>query len=384
MKRILFTILFCLIYAQAFCAVSLLQHTPHYQGDSLDEKPTDNVLIGSIYYETDSTLSYTWNGYTWLLGSAGQTQANVNHPLSVDGDTVYEKDINKDESDSGTFTGNVYDLYNTYSTDDVLVDSSATNPKTFTLFFIRPVTTNEIGLASAGGNFSNVKIDLQSASGNWRNGVDFSADDTDRSDFLYRFTKTTFIKAVISFHTADPVSLNGSKIKKIQARSISAIDGYVSETNTTLSPLLADAVFTGGQVDTLNYGVAQLSIFSDKPSAALGLKFQFRSTPTSTWYDGNSYTYEALSDKPYSEQVSRRFMRVIYTNGDTDQTVFDMQVMLKPVYVKPSSHEVGKTISNQDDAELVKAVITGENPAGDFVKSFRFWLCEIMQQSGKP
>ena len=41
-------------------------------------------------------------------------------------------------------------------------------------------------------------------------------------------------------------------------------------------------------------------------------------------------------------------------------------MMLKPVYVKPSSHPIGGVVKANDDAELTKSQITGERPDGDF------------------
>ena len=59
-------------------------------------------------------------------------------------------------------------------------------------------------------------------------------------------------------------------------------------------------------------------------------------------------------------------MRVIYTNGGTDQGVFLLVTQLKPVYTKPSSHRLADTLNGQDDAELVKAGTTGPDQNGIF------------------
>lgn len=302
------------------------------------------------------------------LMDADNNLVDVQYPLSVDGADAHEKDINVAASSSGTFTGNVVDLVNSYTDSLKLVDSSATNPKTFTIHFERPITTNSLGLASpTGSNFSNVRIELQSSTGNIRNQVDDSGNNAKRTDHLYQFTKTTFIKAVVEFHTADPVGLNASKIDKIQSRSISAIDGYVSETNSTDTPLTSGSSFTGGQVDTLNYGMVMVAVHSDVASATDGLEIQFRSTATGTWRTTDSYTIPAATDKTYSIQAVRRFMRVIYTNGLTAQSTFDLQTVLKPVYVKPSSHRVKDAVSGEDDAELVININKAEDPSGTSV-----------------
>ena len=56
-----------------------------------------------------------------------------------------------------------------------------------------------------------------------------------------------------------------------------------------------------------------------------------------------------------------------YTNGSTSQTHLRLQTVLKQYYVKPSSHRIQDEISTEDDAELVKAILTGQKPNGTFV-----------------
>lgn len=297
---------------------------------------------------------------------SGQNQTiDIQHPLPVDGDSVYEKDINVAASSMGTFSGAVEDLFNSYISSNVLFDTTGTNPKSFTIYFHRPVTSNELGLASSSGNFSNVKITLIDIAGTIRGVVDDSANDTKHTSMTYAFVKTKFISILIEFYTPDPVNLSGSLIPKMLSRSISAIDGYVSETNSTEELLLANAVFTGGQVDTLNYGMIIVTIASDVSSAIDGFKVQFRSTATGTWRVSDQYTYSTPEhDEPISIQPVKRFMRVVYTNGSSDQTVMDLQTQLKPLYVKPSSHRAADNIDGQDDAELVKCITMGEADDG--------------------
>lgn len=325
-----------------------------------------NSTGGKINVHPEAKTGFYPNSNASLKAANGQA-ITVQNPLPTDGDSIYEKDINVSESTNGTFTGNVVDLFNDYTDTVALVDNSATNPKTFEIQFTRPVTTNEIGFASANGNFSNVKIDLVSLAGNVRNAVDESAIDTKRTDRLFQFTKTTFIKAIVEFHTADPVSLNAGKIQKILARSISSIDGLVSISNSSTDLLLAGETFTGGSVDTLNYGIVLVTVAADVDSAVDGVEVQFRSGPNATWRTSDKYTFSAPEhDEPVSVQTVRRFMRVLYANGTSDQGVMDLETTLKPVYIKPSSHRTEDEISGQDDAELVINVNKARKPDGTY------------------
>ena len=121
---------------------------------------------------------------------------------------------------------------------------------------------------------------------------------------------------------------------------------------------MAGEVFTGEVIDTKNYGNVICSAYSDVESATDGLEIQFSSDGTN-WYWTDEFDIQALKGKTYSIQTQARWMRILYTNGTSDQTKFDLTTILKPVYTKPSSHRVASPVSGQDDAELVKAVLSG-------------------------
>lgn len=282
---------------------------------------------------------------------------STQYPLSVDGDSVYSKDIDYLNSTIGTFSGSVLSLFDNYLVENI--DTSATNPKTINIILNRPIRSNKIGIGSRTGNFSNVKIELKDFSGTTRTILDDSSNSTKYSSFVYQFIENVFIEATITFHTIDPVKINGLYIPKVQLRAISSIDGFISETNSSETNLLANGVFTGGEVDTKDYGMMMITVFSDVASAINGLEVQFRSTLSGVWRTSDNFSISTNSEKTFSLQPVRRYMRVIYTNGATNQTVFDLQTILKPVYVKPSSHRIADNISGQDDAELVKSCITG-------------------------
>jgi len=159
----------------------------------------------------------TVNGITVYAGSSGLLDSEGNaisaqYPLQVDGDSVYAKDIDLSHSDSGTFTGTIDTLVSSYHTE--ITDTSATNPKTFTVHFYRPVTTTQIGIGSLTGDFSNVKISLQDEKGTDRYVIDESADATKYPANIYSIPPTTFIQAVFEFYTADSVKINGIFIPK--------------------------------------------------------------------------------------------------------------------------------------------------------------------------
>lgn len=304
------------------------------------------------------------NPFPTRLIDEDNNEINVQIPLPVDGDSVYAKDVDIDNSDIGTFTGDLLSLFYNYR--EEISDITASNPKTYTIHFKRPISSNQIGIGSLTGNFSNVKIQLKDLAGTVRTVIDDSANDTKYTSNVYAFTKNVFIEIVVEFFTSDAVKISGMYIPKSQSRSITSIDGFISPTNSTMTPILANATFTGTSIDTKDYGMVQVATYSDVASASSGLILEFSRDQTN-WFWNDIYSIAAMSGKPYSVQTQARWFRVRYINGTTDQGVFHLETTLKPVYVKPSSHRVGDSIIDDDDAELVKSVITGAKPTGDFV-----------------
>lgn len=136
--------------------------------------------------------------------------------------------------------------------------------------------------------------------------------------------------------------------------------GHISTSNSTNTPLLAGETFTGEWEDITNFGNMNIIIFTDQISAVDGLCIE-KSTdginPIGTDCP-DEYTIPANTTKTFSLQCDAKYFRVKYTNGAVDQTTFKLQTTLKPYYVKPSSHRIQDMITTDDDAELVKAVIT--------------------------
>lgn len=142
--------------------------------------------------------------------------------------------------------------------------------------------------------------------------------------------------------------------------------GEVSTINSSTSILTSGSVFTGVGEDIKNESVIIVTVFSDVASATDGLAVEW--SPDNVNWDGSDvFTIAANTQKTFSFQPVTRYFRVKYTNGGTNQAVFRLQTSLKTSYVKPSSHRIDDAISGEDDAELVKSIVTGKNPGGAFV-----------------
>lgn len=143
------------------------------------------------------------------------------------------------------------------------------------------------------------------------------------------------------------------------------MQGKADAGNSTVTPLLADATFTGTGIDISEFAAITLLVESDEASATDGMKAQF-SNDNTEWHDGEEYTIAAGDNKFFTPPVQAQYFRMVYVNGGTDQTYFHMHAMLKKVPVKWSSHNIDSPITGSDDSELVKAVITGQRTDGIF------------------
>lgn len=141
--------------------------------------------------------------------------------------------------------------------------------------------------------------------------------------------------------------------------------GKVDDDNSSSTPLDADAVFTGTAFNTLDFGYIFVTIFADQDSATDGLSFQ-QSPDGTNWNNSDLYSISANVGKTYSIQPAAKWFRVVYTNGDTNQSAFRLQTILKKTSSLSSSHRISDNLSPEDDAILGISVIKGQKPNGDY------------------
>ena len=142
--------------------------------------------------------------------------------------------------------------------------------------------------------------------------------------------------------------------------------GAVDSNNSSATPILADAVFTGTATNILDYGFIFITVFSDVASATDGLSVQ-QSSDGTNWDNTDDFTIPAGTGKTYSFQPAAQFLRIVYTNGGSDQGAFRLQTVFKKTSSLPSSHKISTNLSPEDDGSLQIAIIKGQNPGGDYV-----------------
>lgn len=137
----------------------------------------------------------------------------------------------------------------------------------------------------------------------------------------------------------------------------------ISTANSSTAVLGANAAFTGTSEDVSNFAMITVQLFTDQISATLGFKPQY-SIDGTNWDDGDAYTIVANDGKFYTFPTQAKFFRISYTNGAVAQTVFRMQCIFHRNIVKSSSHRIGDTLSDENDAELVKSINTAKRLDG--------------------
>jgi len=139
----------------------------------------------------------------------------------------------------------------------------------------------------------------------------------------------------------------------------------ICEENSTTTPLLADATFTGEAVMTNGFGIIYVNVYSDQASATNGLIVE-QSTDGTNWDFNDIYTIPATTGKTFSVQPSGRYIRVKYINGDTDQTEFRLQTVMKNTGLD-SSHRVQDTLNDDDDGRLRLSVLKLRTAQNNYV-----------------
>ena len=197
--------------------------------------PSSHKLDAELSEEDDALLTKSVLAFH-NANNQNYENVGIQHPLPIDGDTVYNKDVWLSESNIGNFSGSVTDLFDDLHS--VIVDNTANNPKEVLVHFNRTVISNTVGIGANSGDFSNVKI-IGVLSGNLEATLyDGSGDSTKLTSLSAQLPVTAGLNAIkIQFHTADTVTL--SNLLVIKSRSVVARlqgvkpDGTVVDLNAT-------------------------------------------------------------------------------------------------------------------------------------------------------
>lgn len=182
----------------------------NYSGEWDDRTSLVYDYLPNKYFDKDILLALIKTGIP--VKTLGKV-LSVQNPLPTDGDSVYLKDIDTTRSILNGFSGSITDLFD--NANSLIIESSLINPKSYTVYFNRPITTSEITIAAGQiGNFSNAKLYLYDIAGNELLSIDNSTDDTKYTKYVFNNVPQTFIGYKIEFHTEDTISIAFNYIHK--------------------------------------------------------------------------------------------------------------------------------------------------------------------------
>ena len=153
------------------------------------------------------------------------------------------------------------------------------------------------------------------------------------------------------------------RLKAIFDAIMGRTGGVISSGNSTTTVLTPGQKFEGAAEEVTHYAIIHILVRSSHDSAVDGLLFEYSSDGTN-WDDSDAYTIPANKGKFFTVPAEAKFFRVSYTNGGTLQTEFRLQVIYKYAYGKPSSHKIVSDITDEEDTELVRAILSGKTPSG--------------------
>lgn len=126
--------------------------------------------------------------------------------------------------------------------------------------------------------------------------------------------------------------------------------GLISTNNSSTATLTSGSTFTGTADDASAYAEIRVTVFSDQASATNGLSIQ-QSTDNTNWDITDTYTIAASTGKTFAVPRQARYIRVVYTNGGTNQGVFRLQTILNRLGTSMSSQRSQDSYTNETDLQ---------------------------------
>lgn len=310
------------------------------QSESLAQESTLQQIKDNQTNKTQSSKIVGPTGITAEVNSDGSLNSviktlgkdvGVQNPLSIDGDSVYIKDLDISQCTASGFTfdigsGTEQEVIESIVSDVFVGKSndSTDNPKTIYLQFNRPILTSSFGINSAPGKyFSNTKIVLGQGEHTWT-AYDDSGDNTQHQIFLFPIKPVKFSSMEIIFHTTNEIGIGLLGIfKNIEvAARIQALkpDGTVADIQATTKGNLKysleefdDALYTEPLPTAEFYlnvskGLVPGHTFINKFGQNDDLN---ASTYEDVWENGGVYNYPADNTAPITKLIA-------HNSGDTE------------------------------------------------------------------
>ncbi len=131
--------------------------------------------------------------------------------------------------------------------------------------------------------------------------------------------------------------------------------GFVSEKNSTRTPMAAGETFTGDWEEVAIFSQINTVIRTDVASAINGytLEFSMRGT-VGSGFRAKTFTVSPNTSQAHTLASIAEFFRVVYINGSTDQTEFEIECIYHVYQSKPLTSTATETIGDFSDVLLVR------------------------------
>lgn len=130
----------------------------------------------------------------------------------------------------------------------------------------------------------------------------------------------------------------------------------ISPPNSSEDNISGGGEFTGDWVDTTGIGIVYISVYSDQDSAEDGMIIEQSTDGVHAHFD-DVFTILATRGKNFAINPHARYLRVRYINGPVATTDFHLQTKLN-LNGLASTHRIKDDITTDDDARLVKSVLS--------------------------
>lgn len=135
------------------------------------------------------------------------------------------------------------------------------------------------------------------------------------------------------------------------------VQAEISVNNSTTTPLGISATFTGLPDDVTQASTVSVFAKSDEKGVTGGMEFQF-STDAVNWNTVGTHTVLAGAVCVVESTVVAQFFRILYTNGTTAQTTFELQTILSPrrniKIIKNFSNTTDVAFGTVPDTEMIE------------------------------
>lgn len=149
-------------------------------------------------------------------------------------------------------------------------------------------------------------------------------------------------------------------------RAVAISNGLVDANNSTNEILNIGQEFTGESTNISGYSSIKVNVYSDVASATDGLLIE-QSVDGINWDFDDEFTIPANRGKQFTIPCFANYLRVRYINGANAQTAFRLQTILKSMGAPTSAHRIEDSIIDDDDAVLVKSVLTAKIADDGFI-----------------